>query len=78
MAFRAEMLRRRWYRVCGTNMIIWYSRKLCADWYDSLTAGQKYELELQRRREEAIARYEARTALAQLGVMSALLSDRQR
>lgn len=75
MAYQAELLRRKWSCICGMNLIKWYSKKLYDEWYASLTEGQKYELELQRRREEARRGYESRTALAQMGVISSILSS---
>lgn len=55
MAFRAELLRRQWYCICGFNAINWYKEKLYKEWYDSLTPEQIERLkeEKEKRRLES-------------------------
>lgn len=62
MAFRAELIRRRWYCVCGFNAIRWYSNKLYEEWYASLTPEQIEKL----KEEEERSRLESEKRLMNL------------
>lgn len=75
MAFYAEMKRRNWYCICGTNMISWYSNFLYDEWWNSLTEEQREKiLERRRKRKEQRAK-EAEATLARLLCMTDLIAN---
>lgn len=74
MAWYAELKRRHWYRILGTNMVYWYSNKLYDEWWNSLTDEQRERiLERRRQRDEQRSR-EAREAIMIIGMMTAMVS----
>lgn len=74
MAFYAEMKRRNWYCVCGTNMINWYSNFLYDEWWNSLTEEQRERIIQRRKARREKAEREGREALQRLLIMSAAVS----
>lgn len=54
MAWRAELLRRQWYCICGTFMPEIFSRQLYDEWYASLSEEVKQRLakKVQKKREK--------------------------
>jgi hypothetical protein len=54
MAWRAELLRRQWYCICGTFMPEIFSRQLYDEWYASLSeeAKQRLAKKVQKKREK--------------------------
>lgn len=73
MAFFAEMKRRKWYCVCGENMIRWYSKKLYDDWHKSLSPEQLERLELYRKRKEEARKRELEKSINNLAILSATM-----
>ena len=74
MAWYAELVRKRWYCICGIDMIYEYKKKLYDDWYNSLTEEQKKRLEEIRRKKREKADYELKTIMMQLSAINTALS----
>ena len=54
MAWYAELVRKRWYCICGIDMIHEYKKKLYDDWYNSLTEEEKERLAEEKRELERV------------------------
>ena len=76
MAWRAELLRRKWYCIVEIDMIQLYKKHLYDEWYNSLTDEQKERYEEQRIKEQEKAEYEARRAMMKLLMISSILRDK--
>ena len=74
MAFYAEMKRRNWYCICGTNMISWYSNFLYDEWWNSLTEEQRERIIQRRKARREKADRECREVMQRLLVLSAAVS----
>ena len=75
MAWYAELVRKRWYCICGIDMIHEYKKKLYDDWYNSLTKEEKERLKEIRRQEQEKADKELKITMLQLSAMKTLLSE---
>lgn len=75
MAWYAELVRKRWYCICGIDMIHEYKKKLYDDWYNSLTEEEKERLKEIRRQEQEKADKELKMTMLQLSAMKTLLSE---
>ena len=51
MAWYTELVRKRWYCICGIDMIHEYKKKLYDNWYNSLTEEEKERLREKEERE---------------------------
>ena len=74
MTFYAEMKRRNWYCVCGTNMITEYRRFLYNEWYNFLTEEQKVKLEENKKHREEQTQRELNTELAKIAMMTEMVT----
>lgn len=75
MAWYAELVRKRWYCICGIDMIHEYKKKLYDDWYNSLTEEEKERLKEIRRQEQEKTDKELKMTMLQLSAMKTLLSE---
>ena len=74
MAWRAELIRRRWYCINGFDMITWYSNFLYDEWWNSLSEEQRQKIENYRRNKREREQREARMAVMRLMFMSCMIA----
>ncbi len=74
MAWYAELVRKRWYCICGIDMIHEYKKKLYDDWYNSLTEEEKERLAEIKKQKQEKADQELKMIMLQLSAMKTLLS----
>lgn len=74
MAWHAELIRKRWYCICGIDMIHEYKKKLYDDWYNSLTEEEKERLAEIKKQKQEKADQELKMIMLQLSAMKTLLS----
>ena len=70
MAWYSELKRRKWYCICGIDMVYVYRKKLYDDWWSSLTDEEKSLVEDRRRIREEQRKRELRTSLAELSMIT--------
>lgn len=75
MAWYAELKRRRWYCINGTDMMRLYKQKIYDDWYNLLTDEQKQRLEEYEKEKAEKRKHDARMALARLGIMYNVMNE---
>lgn len=74
MAWYVELVRKRWYCICGIDMIHEYKKKLYDDWCNSLTEEEKERLAEIKKQNQEKADQELKMIMLQLSAMKALLS----
>lgn len=74
MAWYAELVRKRWYYICGIDMIHEYKKKLYDNWYNSLTEEEKERLTEIKEQNQEKADQELKMIMSQLSAMKTLLS----
>ena len=75
MAWYSELVRKRWYCICGIDMIHEYKKKLYDDWYNSLTEEEKERLAEIKKQKQEKADQELKMIMSQLSAMKTLLSE---
>lgn len=75
MAWYVELVRKRWYCICGIDMIHEYKKKLYDDWYNSLTEEEKERLAEIKKQKQEKADQELKMIMSQLSAMKTLLSE---
>lgn len=73
MAWRAELIRRKWNRIVELDMIHLYKLYRYNTWYDSLTPEEKEIVKKKKKAEQEKNDRELATFMMQLGLMSAMM-----
>lgn len=75
MAFYAELIRRQWFCVSKRDAIYIYLKILYDEWYASLSEEDKRELEKRKRERELQRQREVEDVIAELCIMTGIVSD---
>ena len=75
MAWRAELLRRRWYCINGFDMISWHSKYLYDEWWNSLSQEQKERIEQRRKDKREREARECKELMCRLMSMTMMVSN---
>lgn len=71
MAWRAELLRRRWYCIVGIDAVCAYSNKLREDWWISLTPEEHEQILEEKEQQRQKDNKELNTAIAKMLITEA-------
>lgn len=72
MAWRAELIHRHWYCICGNFMPQIFSKYLYDQWYDSLSNEDKQLLTEYKRKEREKNDIELQECIRRIAVLSAI------